>query len=190
METAHHYNRFGDQLGKTHRRSNTNTAEPKAQQRRVDSKNDFKQFPLVVNKGALPVVSLPTVANNQSVQPMLWKPPAILSPPPAKPIYPQAMHSKLPDSAQQSCHISQSSEWTQHWDEEVGSHYYFNSSTGASNRYIIRFISSNNFQARLLGFARSDCTTESLILANAQLGPHYLLYVILEPTAARTSFLP
>ena len=21
-------------------------------------------------------------------------------------------------------------EWTQHWDEEVGSHYYFNSSTG------------------------------------------------------------
>jgi spore germination cell wall hydrolase CwlJ-like protein len=23
-----------------------------------------------------------------------------------------------------------SPEWTQHWDEEVGSHYYFNSTTG------------------------------------------------------------
>ncbi|KAJ1459640.1 hypothetical protein M885DRAFT_510807 [Pelagophyceae sp. CCMP2097] len=65
--------------------------------------------------------------------PSNFRPPMRAAPPRAMPAAPartlleqqRAHQERQPDAAE-----SKASEWTQHWDEEVGSHYYFNSITG------------------------------------------------------------
>lgn len=129
--------------------------QPKPRRRRVNSKNDFKQGAFVASQGAPPAVSLSAVANGQSPRPSLWKPPANLSPPPAKPTHPRVLPSRCPALDSKLVDPGPSnSEWTQHWDEEVGSHYYFNSTTGMNGTVPRR---SNGFsQGRPPGFAKSD----------------------------------
>lgn len=89
-------------------------AQAKPRRRNVDSGRDFKHSAFVVNMGPLPVVNLSSLGSE-------WHPPADPSQrPPSSSYAPQAR-----DAA------TVTSEWTQHFDEEVGSHYYFNESTGA-----------------------------------------------------------
>ena len=116
-------------------------AEPKGPLRKVDSKNEYKgqrlsasnYSPLVgPSSGGIQRVSLSQMTGNPNGK---FNAPKIMSPPRLKAKAAPPKESPKPAAARIHQHApaeesALSAEWTQHWDEEVGSHYYFNSTTG------------------------------------------------------------
>ena len=118
--------------------------ESKGPLRKVNSKTEHKgeykarQYasysPLVgpPGGGGIQRVSLSAMAGNKDIK---FKPPKNVAPPKLMAKAAPPRDAPKPTGARIHQHAPAAehalpSEWTQHWDEEVGSHYYFNSTTG------------------------------------------------------------
>ena len=116
--------------------------EPKGPLRKVNSLNEYKgqrasaaqhYSPIArPSAGGIQRVSLSAMAGNKNVK---FMPPKNAAPPKLLAKAAPPRDAPKPTGARIHQHApaaekTLSPEWTQHWDEEVGSHYYFNSTTG------------------------------------------------------------